>query len=80
MKNLPIHFLSDGYILFIFFVFDCKQERLKLEQEINNFRRTYQKKEDRREFDLNDPDQIKKQLPARLHDDDPRCGPSSAQK
>lgn len=40
----------------------------------------YQKPEDRREFDLNDPQRFKKLLPARLHDEDPRLGPSSAQK
>lgn len=57
-----------------------REERKKLEQEINNFRLNYQRKEDRREFDLNDPNYIKKSLPARLRDDDPRCGISSAQK
>jgi len=34
----------------------------------------------RREFALNDPHALKKDLPARLGDDDPRCGPSSMQK
>ncbi|KAJ8915631.1 hypothetical protein NQ315_003415 [Exocentrus adspersus] len=57
-----------------------KQDRIKVQEEINNYRKNYQKPEDRREFDLNDPNYIKKQLPARLHDDDPRLGPSSAQK
>ncbi|XP_060531712.1 RIB43A-like with coiled-coils protein 2 [Cylas formicarius] len=57
-----------------------KNEERKLQQEINNFRKYCQRPEDRREFDLNDPEWIKKQLPARLDDDDPRLGPSSAQK
>lgn len=57
-----------------------REEKKKIQQEINNFRLNYQRKEDRREFDLNDPDYIKKSLPARLRDDDPRCGISSAQK
>lgn len=57
-----------------------REERGKLQAEINNYRKNYQRPEDRREFDLNDPDYIKKQLPMRLHDDDPRLGPSSAQK
>ncbi|KAL3267126.1 hypothetical protein HHI36_011266 [Cryptolaemus montrouzieri] len=57
-----------------------KQERTKLLQEINNFRQVYQRFEDRREFDINDPMAIKKDIPARVHDDDPRLGPSSAQK
>ncbi|XP_045480184.1 RIB43A-like with coiled-coils protein 2 [Harmonia axyridis] len=57
-----------------------KQERAKLLQEINSFRKVYQRFEDRREFDINDPQGIKKDIPARIHDDDPRLGPSSAQK
>ncbi|XP_044254489.1 RIB43A-like with coiled-coils protein 2 [Tribolium madens] len=57
-----------------------KQERMKLEQEINYFRMCCQKPEDRREFDLNDPNLLKKAAPARTADDDPKCGPSSAQK
>ena len=32
-----------------------------------------------REWDLNDPDTLKKDRPAREGDDDPRCGPSSMQ-
>ncbi|KAL1509678.1 hypothetical protein ABEB36_004383 [Hypothenemus hampei] len=56
------------------------EEQRKLKREINEFRLNYQKPQDRREFDLNDPNGIKKQLPCRLHDDDPRLGPSSAQK
>ncbi|XP_057663166.1 RIB43A-like with coiled-coils protein 2 [Diorhabda carinulata] len=57
-----------------------KEERAKIQQEINNFRKNYQKPEDRREFDLNDPEFKKKQLPCRTHDDDPRLGISAAQK
>merc|ERR1711976_988004 len=34
----------------------------------------------RREFDLYDPDYLKKDKPARVSDDDPRCGISSLQK
>lgn len=37
-------------------------------------------KETRKEFYLNDPDHLKKDRPARVGDDDPRCGPSSIQK
>ncbi|XP_018561573.1 RIB43A-like with coiled-coils protein 2 [Anoplophora glabripennis] len=57
-----------------------KEERAKIQIEVDNYRKNYQRPEDRREFDLNDPNYIKKQLPARLHDDDPRLGLSSAQK
>lgn len=48
--------------------------------EINEFRKVFQRPEDRREFDLYDPDGMKKSLPIRLNDDDPRMGPSSIQK
>jgi hypothetical protein len=34
----------------------------------------------RREFDLNDPKGKQKELPARIGDDDPRCGPASMQR
>ncbi|XP_022921008.1 RIB43A-like with coiled-coils protein 1 [Onthophagus taurus] len=57
-----------------------REERRRIQQEINEFRKNYQKPEDRREFDLNDPNYFKKLIPARLRDDDPRCGISSAQK
>ena len=32
------------------------------------------------EWDLNDPDALKKDMPARVSNDDPRCGPASLQK
>ncbi|XP_068083123.1 RIB43A-like with coiled-coils protein 2 [Anabrus simplex] len=57
-----------------------EEERRKINEEINRFRATYQKPETRREFDLYDPDALKKAIPCRVHDDDPRCGISSAQK
>ncbi|KAJ8969452.1 hypothetical protein NQ317_014600 [Molorchus minor] len=55
-------------------------ERQKIVTEISNFRKNYQKFEDRREYDLNDPNLIKKQIPPRLYDEDPRLGMSSCQK
>ncbi|PSN32995.1 RIB43A-like with coiled-coils protein 1 [Blattella germanica] len=57
-----------------------EEEKRQLNEDINTFRAVYQRPETRREFDLYDPDGLKKSLPARLLDDDPRCGPSSAQK
>lgn len=56
------------------------EERRSLDREIDTFRAVYQRKEHRRDYDLYDPDGLKKALPARLRDDDPRCGMSSAQK
>ena len=51
----------------------------ELNQSLNAFRNAFQKKEDTREFDLNDPDSLKTDKPARISDDDPRCGISSLQ-
>lgn len=52
-----------------------------MNKEINTFRQINQRIEDRREFDLYDPDQLKKSLPPRFDDDDdPRIGLASAQK
>ncbi|XP_075234790.1 RIB43A-like with coiled-coils protein 2 [Lycorma delicatula] len=56
------------------------KRRRKLDEEINEFRLQYQRKEDRRDFDLYDPDYLKKSLPARVMDDDPRLSISGAQK
>lgn len=53
---------------------------LALEKSINDFRSEHQRPEDRREFDIYDPDSKKKDKPARVSDDDPRCGISSLQK
>lgn len=46
----------------------------------NEFRKENQKPYTTREWDLNDPDSLKKDKPARVRDDDPRCGVSSIQK
>ena len=35
-------------------------------QEVTQYRKEYQRPEDRREFDLNDPDYVKKDQPARV--------------
>jgi len=47
---------------------------------INEFRMLHQQPSSRREWDLYDPDALKKDRPARVSDDDPRCGMSSLQK
>ncbi|XP_013191379.2 RIB43A-like with coiled-coils protein 2 [Amyelois transitella] len=56
-----------------------KEERRRMGIEIDSYRQSYQRPEDRREFDLNDPDVLKKQLPPRASDGEP-VGMSSAQK
>lgn len=52
----------------------------RLNQSLNEFRLNFQKPETRKEFDLYDPDGKRKDKPARVSDDDPRCGISSLQK
>lgn len=52
----------------------------ELNKAVNEFRQSHQQPDGRREFDLNDPDALKKDKPARVSDDDPRCGVSSLQK
>lgn len=50
--------------------------------EVESFRRVHQRAEDRRDYDLYDPEALKKSLPPRVDDngDDPRLGAASAQK
>ncbi|XP_060606493.1 RIB43A-like with coiled-coils protein 2 [Ruditapes philippinarum] len=52
----------------------------ELNRALNEFRTLHQQPDSRREFDLYDPDYLKKDKPARVSDDDPRCGISSIQK
>ena len=51
-----------------------------LNNALNEFRSLHQQPSARREWDLYDPDSLKKDKPARVHDDDPRCGISGLQK
>lgn len=44
----------------------------ELNKALNEFRMMHQQPDARREFDLYDPDYLKKDKPARVHDDDPR--------
>lgn len=52
----------------------------KVEEETNLFRQENQKKESTREFDLNDKNLLKKELPPRVSDSDPWLSVSGAQK
>lgn len=56
------------------------QDMFELNRALNEFRMLHQQPDSRREFDLYDPDYLKKDKPARVSDDDPRCGISSIQK
>lgn len=47
---------------------------------MNEFRATQQRPYQRRDWDLYDPDALKKDYPGRIGDDDPRCGVSGAQR
>lgn len=61
---------------------EMEKGRIKrgMEQEAKEFSIKNLHYEARREFDLNDPNAKKKDVPARIGDDDPRCGPASLQK
>ena len=59
-----------------------RQERdvRELNKAMNEFRLMHQQPASRREFDIYDPDHLRKDKPARVSDDDPRCGISGLQK
>eukprot|EP00227_Mantoniella_beaufortii_P010207 CAMPEP_0197591312 /NCGR_PEP_ID=MMETSP1326-20131121/13001_1 /TAXON_ID=1155430 /ORGANISM="Genus nov. species nov., Strain RCC2288" /LENGTH=374 /DNA_ID=CAMNT_0043156713 /DNA_START=39 /DNA_END=1163 /DNA_ORIENTATION=+ len=61
-----------------------EQERREINAHLNrnlvDFRKEYQKKEARREYDLSDPASLKTSLPARVGDEDGRNSVSGAQK
>ncbi|NXC08900.1 RIBC2 protein, partial [Orthonyx spaldingii] len=57
-----------------------KNEIKDLNRAITEFQKNFQKPETRREFDLNDPQALKKDRPARVSDSDPRCTVSGMQK
>ncbi|NXI83906.1 RIBC2 protein, partial [Rhipidura dahli] len=57
-----------------------KNEIKDLNRVLTEFHKNFQKPETRREFDLNDPQALKKDRPARVSDSDPRCTISGMQK
>ncbi len=57
-----------------------QRDKKAMDIACQEFRENCQGKEFRKEWDLNDPNQLKNDLPARTSDDDPRCGPASLQK
>ncbi|NP_001088729.1 uncharacterized protein LOC495993 [Xenopus laevis] len=59
-----------------------RQEQLaqSLEKAVQDFRDQHQQPHTCRDFDLNDPEALKKDKPARVGDEDLRCGPASLQK
>ncbi|XP_067387058.1 RIB43A-like with coiled-coils protein 2 isoform X3 [Emydura macquarii macquarii] len=57
-----------------------KQDIRNLNKAVTEFQQNFQKPETRREFDLSDPQALKKDAPARLSDNDPRCTVSGLQK
>lgn len=57
-----------------------EQDIRNLNKALVDFRSVHQQPDSRREWDLNDPDAKLKDQPARVSDDDPRCGISSIQK
>ncbi|XP_035165558.1 RIB43A-like with coiled-coils protein 2 [Oxyura jamaicensis] len=51
-----------------------------INKAVSDFQKNFQKPETRHEFDLSDPQALKKDRPARLSDYDPRCTVSGLQK
>jgi hypothetical protein len=54
--------------------------RAAWDKEVSAFRAEAQPKATRREWDLSRPDALQIDTPARIGDDDPRCGPASMQR
>ena len=54
--------------------------RTQQEKDLVHFRRRYQKKEASSSWDLNNPNALKEDFPARIGTDDPRCSTASLQK
>ncbi|NXE89625.1 RIBC2 protein, partial [Menura novaehollandiae] len=57
-----------------------KNEIKDLNKALIEYQKNFQRPETRREFDLNDPQALKKDRPARVSDTDPRCTISGMQK
>ncbi|XP_062979102.1 RIB43A-like with coiled-coils protein 1 [Elgaria multicarinata webbii] len=57
-----------------------RQRKKQLQQAVVEFREREQQPSTRREWDIHDPEAVRKGHPARVSDDDPRCGPSSMQR
>ncbi|XP_023159509.2 RIB43A-like with coiled-coils protein 2 [Drosophila hydei] len=58
---------------------ELEKEKRIADSDLNYYRCRYQRLDQRREFDLNDPNFLKKAKPARIADDDIMLGVSSAQ-
>lgn len=59
--------------------FELRDQKKQSEIELNEYRKHYQQPKDCSNFDLNDPNDKKKTLPARLDDNDPRLSKSGGQ-
>ena len=57
-----------------------EHDQRQVKTAVDEFRQLHQQPADRREWDLYDPDRLKKDKPARVADDDPRCTVSGLQK
>ncbi|XP_034105771.1 RIB43A-like with coiled-coils protein 2 [Drosophila sulfurigaster albostrigata] len=58
---------------------ELEKEKRIMDSDLNFYRCRYQRKDQRREFDLNDPNYLKKSTPVRISDADITLGISSAQ-
>eukprot|EP01007_Sphenomonas_quadrangularis_P002434 NODE_391_length_1550_cov_180.762159_g284_i0.p1 GENE.NODE_391_length_1550_cov_180.762159_g284_i0~~NODE_391_length_1550_cov_180.762159_g284_i0.p1 ORF type:complete len:368 (-),score=85.18 NODE_391_length_1550_cov_180.762159_g284_i0:308-1411(-) len=58
---------------------ESEKARAQKQIAVDQYRNTYQKKDMRREWDLNNPRRVIDDLPPRIGDEDPRCGAASMQ-
>lgn len=61
---------------------EVEKQKLQRQMEIHckNYSLNHLSFDTRREYDLNNPHAVRRGVPARLGDDDPRCGPASMQQ
>lgn len=59
---------------------DVQRSRKEATMSVQAYREQMQQRHMRKEWDLNDPNSLRKERPTRDGDDDPYCGPSSIQK
>lgn len=57
-----------------------RQRKKQLNQAVVEFWEREQQPSTRREWDIHDPEAVHRGVPARVSDDDPRCGPCSMQR
>lgn len=82
-RNRDEYFAAQAVAMDQHALFLAAQEEVEqryIARDVENYRKTFQKKQAQKEWDFNDPKFQMKGLPARVSDADPRCGVASMQK